>query len=140
MARARFGTLMVPKKKSARIFENRKNQPSIYMLPGDQSPTYANQVYWLQFLEQDTAVFFGTEKLSKKYNYPVVYAHVRKVRRGCYECSFEEISANPMDTPFGFITEAHTRLLEKDILYEPQYWLWSHKRWKRKRETENHAL
>lgn len=135
-AREKFGTILVPKKKSARIFENRKNEPSIYMLPGDQSPTYAKQVYWMRFLEQETAVFFGTEKLSKKYDYPVVYAHLYKIRRGYYECIFEEITDNPKEAPHGFITETHTRLLERDILAAPEYWLWTHKRWKRKRETD----
>jgi KDO2-lipid IV(A) lauroyltransferase len=139
-SRGKFGIIMVPKKRSARIFENRKGDPSIYMMPGDQSPTYANQVHWMNFLHQDTAVFIGIEKLAKKYDYPVVFAHVHKIRRGYYECSFELITDSPKDTPYGFITESHTRMLEKNIHAAPEFWLWTHKRWKRKRETDNQTL
>lgn len=135
-SRGKFGMVMVPKKESVQFFETNRELRGIYMLPIDQSPTWAKRVYWMQFLGQDTAVFFGTEKFAKMYDYPVIYAHVYKIRRGYYECIFEEITDNPKEAPHGLITETHTRLLERNILSAPEYWLWSHKRWKRKRETD----
>ena len=41
------------------------------------------------------------------------------------------ITDAPETMKWGEITEMHTRYLEQEILKKPQYWLWSHKRWKR---------
>jgi len=76
---------------------------------------------------------FGTEKYAKEYNYPVIFAGVNKVKRGTYDIWFEVLEENPQDTPHTEITEKHTRRLEKQILTQPEYYLWTHKRWKRNR-------
>jgi KDO2-lipid IV(A) lauroyltransferase len=88
----------------------------------------------MTFLNQDTAVMFGTEKYAKEYNYPVIFAGVNKIKRGMYEIWFELLEENPLDTPHGEITEKHTRRLEQQILAQPEYYLWTHKRWKRTKE------
>lgn len=99
----------------------------------DQSATYSKNVYWTQFLNQDTAVMFGTEKYAKMLNLPVLYGFVRKPRRGYYELTYQLITETPNDVPHGYITEAHTKLLEQEIERRPEMWLWTHRRWKRKR-------
>jgi KDO2-lipid IV(A) lauroyltransferase len=76
---------------------------------------------------------FGTEKYAKEYNYPVIFAGVNKLKRGMYEIWFELLEENPKDTAYTEITEKHTRMLEKEILAKPEHYLWTHKRWKRKR-------
>ena len=58
---------------------------------------------------------------------------MRKVKRGYYEVEFIDVCANPAGLEPGVLTEMHTRLLESFIREEPQYWLWSHKRWKHKK-------
>ncbi len=133
-SRGKYGMVLLPKQQTAAFFEEQKNELNIYLMGADQSPTYAKKVYWMQFLGRETAVAFGTEKYAKKYNYPVVFGHVVKLRRGYYEMWFENVETNPAEAPYGSITEAHTRILEKDILAAPEYWLWTHKRWKRKRQ------
>ncbi|WP_305981714.1 lysophospholipid acyltransferase family protein [Roseivirga thermotolerans] len=100
----------------------------------DQSPTLAKKVYWTTFLNQETAVAFGPEKFARKLNAPVVYFQIDKIKRGYYEATFKLLTENPLDEPHGAITEMHTQALEQTILNEPKYWLWSHKRWKRKRK------
>jgi KDO2-lipid IV(A) lauroyltransferase len=60
----------------------------------------------------------------------------KKVSRGHYLVEFELVNENPATTAYGEITEAHTRMLERDILQEPEYWLWSHRRWKHKKPVE----
>lgn len=90
----------------------------------------------MQFLNQETGVLFGTEKYATDYNYPVVYGCINKVSRGHYEVEFELIHDQPAGLPYGYITEAHTRLLERDIRRKPEFWLWSHRRWKHQRPAD----
>ena len=94
---------------------------------------------------QDVPLFFGDttleypetydfiEKYAKEYNYPVIFAGVNKIKRGFHEIWFELLEENPQDTAQTEITEKHTRMLEKEILAKPEHYLWTHKRWKRKR-------
>jgi KDO2-lipid IV(A) lauroyltransferase len=85
----------------------------------------------MTFLNQPTAVLYGTEKMAFEFNYAVVFFNIQKVRRGYYELTFETICEEPRTTEWGYITEQHTRKLENLIIQNPQYWIWSHKRWKR---------
>jgi KDO2-lipid IV(A) lauroyltransferase len=98
----------------------------------DQTPAPDN-AFWLTFMNQDTPVFQGTEKIARKMNYPVVYVRVERVKRGFYEISAETLFEEPAKTTDGEITTAHTRALEQDIQRQPESWLWSHRRWKHKR-------
>jgi KDO2-lipid IV(A) lauroyltransferase len=84
-------------------------------------------------LHQDTPVFTGTEKIARKLNAPVVFAAVRRVRRGYYSVHLHLITDNPSQHQEGWITQEHTRLLEEEIKRQPEIWLWSHRRWKHKR-------
>ena len=110
------------------------NTPCVYMLLSDQSPNDKNKCFWTRFLNQDTAVIYGAEHLAKKYNFPVFYYSVKKEKRGYYSFEIFPITDKPQETEYGFITQSHVSHLEKAIKQEPQYWLWSHKRWKLKRE------
>ena len=76
---------------------------------------------------------FGTEKFAKEFNYPVVFVQVNKIKRGYYALIFTTIAEDPSTFEYGQITELHTRYLENIIREKPEYWLWTHKRWKRKR-------
>ena len=135
-SRGKYGLELVPKDQTKAFFAENGHRLTAPMLATDQSPSKSINVYWTQFLNQDTAVLFGTEKYSKEFGYPVVYGHIYKIRRGYYEMVFEIVEDTPTEAPYGAITEKHTRVLEKDILEAPQYWLWTHKRWKRKRPAE----
>lgn len=73
--------------------------------------------------------------MQKEYDLPVLYARLNKLKRGYYTLEFVEVVVNAAATEYGEITERVTQLLEKDILKYPEFWLWSHKRWKHKRTT-----
>jgi KDO2-lipid IV(A) lauroyltransferase len=87
----------------------------------------------MNFLNQDTPVFMGTEKIAQKMNYPLVYVQVQKIRRGYYSLKAEILKSPPFGNSEGEITEAHTKRLEKDIICHPDTWLWTHRRWKHTR-------
>ncbi len=131
--RSRYGLRMISTKIVKKIFEEEKANLTTTIFATDQSPSNPNNCYWMKFLHQDTGVLFGAEKYAKEYNYPVVYGRINKVKRGYYTFEFATVCDTPNDTPYGFITEAATKMLELDILAAPEYWLWSHKRWKLKK-------
>lgn len=99
----------------------------------DQSPRKSQKAYWMKFLNQETGVQFGTEKFAKDFNAVVIFANIYKVKRGYYELQYEVITEQPNEEEFGYISKTHTQMLEKVIKEQPQFWLWSHKRWKHKR-------
>ncbi len=130
--RSRFGTRMIPMKSAFKQMLAHRNELTATVFLADQTPMPEN-AYWTTFLNQDTPVFKGTEIIAKKLNYPVVYCYVKKIKRGFYEIHAETLVENPAATKEGEISEMHTRRLEKDIIANPETWLWSHKRWKHKR-------
>ncbi len=136
--RARFGALPVAKDNIFRLLFKERETRSVTALIADQTPA-KKYAYWASFLNQETAIYQGTEKIAKKMNYPVLFASIRKVKRGYYQIHLEELFSEPKNTEEGEITKRHTAFLEEEIRQQPHLWLWSHKRWKHKREKENIA-
>lgn len=95
-----------------------------------------DKTYWTTFLNQDTAVFTGPEKLAIKFDYPIVYINVKRERRGYYEVYLELMVANPKETVENEISETFMRRLEREIVLDPTTWLWSHRRWKYSRKPQ----
>ncbi|PVX52075.1 KDO2-lipid IV(A) lauroyltransferase [Balneicella halophila] len=133
--RERFGAIGVPKNHIIRVLARRKKagELSAVGLLSDQMPHINKATHWMTFLNQNTPVFLGAEKMAKMFDIPVVYAYNRKIKRGYYEIEFRLITDNPKDTAPHEITEKHMRLTEQMIKEKPQYWMWSHRRWKIKR-------
>lgn len=134
--RARFGVQPVPMQTILRVMVAQKNDFDCYAFIADQTPSSEN-CHWMEFLNQDTPVFLGVEKMAKKFNLPVVFSDVYRVGRGRYELGYKLVTDKPQDEPEFFITETHTRLLEQQINKQPEAWLWSHRRWKHKRKKED---
>jgi KDO2-lipid IV(A) lauroyltransferase len=87
----------------------------------------------MTFLNQDTAVFKGTEIIARKLDYPVIYISIIREKRGQYRLCSELLAEHPKEFSENELTEMHTRRLEQDIINHPETWLWSHRRWKHKR-------
>lgn len=130
--RQRFGMKVVHAKNFKEVIEKRNDKPVAILTLSDQSPGDATKSYWMSFLNQPTAVLFGAEMMAHQYDFPVVFYHTRKIKRGYYEMELESICEDPKQSQWGEITELHTRQLEVVIIEKPEFWLWSHKRWKRK--------
>ncbi|MBC7888947.1 MAG: lysophospholipid acyltransferase family protein [Ferruginibacter sp.] len=130
--RKRFGTKLIPMKDTFRDMIKNRQELNATAFIADQSPNPAN-AHWMNFLNQDTAVFMGTEKIAQKIKYPIVFVSVQKLTRGYYVLMAELLQRPPYIGTEGDITETHTRKLESDIIAQPETWLWTHKRWKHKR-------
>ena len=103
----------------------------------DQTPIKKEIKFWTQFLNQDTPVYIGTEKVAEKYDMAVVYFHIQKIRRGFYNLNIELLFDHTAGLPEHIITETHVRKLEEIIRKNPEYWIWSHRRWKHKKPAVN---
>ena len=99
----------------------------------DQSPHNKKTAVWGRFLNQETAFFYGAEKYAKDFEVPVVYAVINKVKRGHYEAHAKLLTDQPNEMDYGDIILKANQFLEEDIRKAPQYWLWTHRRWKHKR-------
>jgi KDO2-lipid IV(A) lauroyltransferase len=130
--RTRFGARLIPMKDTLRDMLKNKDKLTATAFIADQSPLPAN-AYWMEFLNQDTPVFLGIEKIALKIRYPVVYISIRRVKRGYYKVFAERIELPSIIQKTGTITETHTRKLEADIRDQPENWLWTHRRWKHER-------
>ena len=133
--RTRWGTKLIPYNETYAEMKKIKNTGSATGFIADQTPSPDN-AYWTEFLNQDTPVFWGTERIAKKLNFPIVYMTIKRLKRGYYKIYTEMLFEDPRKTKEGEISEAHTRKLEKDIVDQPEIWLWSHRRWKHK--DKNH--
>lgn len=134
--RTHFGSFGIKKNDTVRdvIQLKQKKERSLVIFLADQTPSKANLHYWTDFLHQDTAILTGPERIARKLDLPVIFLDTQQVERGHYTVDFKLITDKPKETPSNYITEQYARLLEKMILRDPAYWLWTHKRWKHKHE------
>ena len=110
----------------------RQNQRFVMGFIADQSPKLTEKTVWLDFLGQKTPTFVGAERISKKLDLVVAYLKVNKVKRGHYEAEFVTLADEPRQYEDFEITEKFNSILEKQIRANPQFYLWTHKRWKHK--------
>lgn len=129
--RSRFGCQLINMQQIKPLLSALQKQPSLVAFVADQTPVDTENAYWTKFLSRNTPFFKGFETLAHKTNGIVLYASIRKINRGVYELNFETITENAQTTTTNFIVEQYAKLLEKDIQQHPEYWLWSHRRWKR---------
>lgn len=132
-SRSDFRTILIPTKGVREFFNSEKKDPFAIAFAIDQSPANPEKCYWSQFLNQETAIHFGAEKYAKEHNLPVYFACITQTDKHQYTLRFQCVTTNPGSEPHGFITEESSRILEEQIRSQPEFWLWSHKRWKHKR-------
>lgn len=129
--RARFGAKPVEMGQILRQLIRLKGQPSVTAFLADQAGPPESS-YWTTFLHQPTAVFWGTEKLARKFGAAVFFTHLKRPKRGYYHIDFKLLTDTPSEYKLGELSELHTQALEAQIKQRPELWLWSHKRWKHK--------
>lgn len=136
--RIRYGTEVVDQSNVRQVVEyyHQHRVPCAYMMLSDQSPNDVHKCFWTTFLHQETPFIYGGEHIARKYGYPVIYYEVHKKHRGKYEVVFQELCNNAAEQPQYFVEKQYINLLESTIRKQPEYWLWSHRRWKRTRPAE----
>lgn len=136
--RTHFGSQVVTKEGTYRkvVQLKRDHIPGVFGLVADQTPSRKNIHYWTDFLNQDTPMYSGPDRMARQTGFAVVYADVRKLSRGHYQTEYVLLSDDPQSEAPEAITERYARAMEQTILRDPAYWLWTHKRWKHKRNND----
>jgi KDO2-lipid IV(A) lauroyltransferase len=130
--RERHGSILIPMRDTIRriLTDQKEGNLALYGFVSDQSTIWEETQYWTSFLNQLTPVHLGIEKMALKTGLPVVYVHIRKIRRGHYEIDTLKLFDETEGLSPGEITEKHVRTLESFIREHPEQWLWTHRRWK----------
>jgi len=121
---------IIPFTQTARYLAAIRHKTSMLITIADQTPHKDQIQYRTNFLNQDSGIFLGPERIAKSLNFAVVFCHVNKIGRGLYHIEYELITDNPKENKPYEITNSHVKMLEDDIRKQPEIWLWSHRRWK----------
>ena len=132
--RERFGIICYESSKTVKAIHTdfSKNKTGAYILLSDQSPQFHKTTYWKTFFGINVPIYTGAEALSKRYNLVVINCATKKIKRGYYETEFQLITDNPKNNNKFEITDKYIQLTEECVKKQPQYYLWSHKRFKHK--------
>lgn len=133
--RARFGAELVETRNTIPLIKDNENLDRLFMyaLISDQSPKIDRASHWYPFMGIEVPVHTGAEMLAKRYDLNVLFVDIKKVKRGHYEATFHNITEDAKSAPKFEITERFMKLVEKQIYDAPEFYLWTHKRWKHKR-------
>lgn len=135
--RAHLGGYPIPIDKLVREIAKRRKDIKFLMNIADQSPGHSAKKFWTTFLNQETAFLKGTAYFARLLNYPVVFVECERIKRGYYQVNFKELALPPFQkNEEDMVTRKYVDYLEDLIRRQPEDWLWSHKRWKRKRSQE----
>lgn len=133
-SRTKFG--VIGKTTSETVKNIKYNQDNniqgVYLLLSDQSPQVHKTHYWRKFLNINVPIHTGAEMLAKKFDFIVINYSIKKIKRGYFEVTFELITENPNELKSFEITDKYLEITERNIREQPQYYLWSHKRFKHK--------
>lgn len=105
-------------------------------LIADQNAPVRPDSHWYRFLNQDTLFYDGPEQLAARYHLPMVYADFDRMKPGVYTIRIEMLYDGVSPVEKYELTERYVRRLEQMIRRRPELWMWSHRRWKFKRETD----
>lgn len=132
--RGRFGAEAVKRSEVGRQVIRRRSESRAYALVADQLPRAKDKKVWVDFLNIETSFFQGIAQIAHLINGPVAYFHIVKKRRGYYEVTMVKLFDVPKEESEETIIQAYANAMEANISEQPEGWLWSHKRWKRKRK------
>lgn len=138
--RGRFGLELVPTGEASEWMAQHTPGGVVVIYAIDQSPADPRKAHWISFLGRDTAAYYGPEKHAREHNMAVVFGHISKLRRGYYSVTYELIADEVTALSKGGVIEAVSQRLEADIRKAPEYWLWTHRRWKHRRPESSATL
>lgn len=140
--RRRFGAELVPTMRIMHALFHYHGQGILFNCAflADQSPQLKNTHHWINFLNQQTIVLLSAEKIARRFNIPVVYMKMQKLKRGYYTCEVVNLTSDPSCVEEFGITQMFFNKLEEQIREQPELWLWSHRRWRHNKESWEQGL
>ncbi len=136
--RTRFNSIPIEMLTAYRkmIEAQNKSETLVVGFLSDQRPPRSTLKHWIEFMNQDTPIQIGMERIARKLSCSIVYLDVKKVKRGFYVGKFHVITTDASEEPELMVMKRYMRKLEETIMREPAYYLWSHNRWKFKKGSD----
>lgn len=130
--RAKYNSHLITTKETITTLKasHAKNELTITGFVADQSPKLNKAHHWNSFMGVTVPIHTGAEMLAKELNQAVVFFDVRKMKRGYYQTTFKTIAEHPKEFKNYEITDIFKSFIEEQIKEQPEYYLWTHKRWK----------
>lgn len=129
-SRARFDSRPIPFQQTIREVLRRRREFRAFAMVADQAPFKKDKMSWHMFLHRPAAFYLGPQKIAEATQYPVVFVHTRRLRRGYYEAHFEILAAPPIARGGSTVLDAYVAAVERAIRAQPETWLWSNRKWK----------
>lgn len=135
--RSKYKAVLITTKETSKTIEQCaiEKKLGVFGFASDQTPRWSDNLYWHHFMGIETPIHIGAEILAKRHNMNVIYLKVKKVKRGYYLASFEVLTENVNSVPNYKISEEFMAKVEQQIYEQPEYYLWTHKRWKHKKTS-----
>jgi len=135
--RSRFKAYLITTKETKKIIESNAKEGilGVYGFASDQTPRWGENLYWHHFMGIETPIHIGAESLAKRFDMNMIYLRVEKVKRGYYVGTFEVLTDDVKTVPDYKISEYFMSKVEEQINAQPEYYMWTHKRWKHKKES-----
>jgi len=140
--RAKYNSVLINTKETIPTVLNnhRKGIKALYGFVSDQSPKIEKAIHWVDFMNINVPAFTGAEMLSKKCDLAVCYFKIEKLKRGYYKATYVPLAENPKDFKDFEITDLFLKEVEKQVYEAPEYYLWTHKRWKHRGKNPNQQI
>ena len=135
--RSRFGSRPLPLANATRDILRHRREFRLLVMVADQSPIRRERSYWTQFMHREAAFYLGAETIANATGYPVLFAQCHRRGRGYYEVEFHPLDSSPNAAGTPGLTQRYVEMAERAIRSEPESWLWSNRRWKRRRGDES---
>jgi Kdo2-lipid IVA lauroyltransferase/acyltransferase len=134
--RSKFKAYLITTKQTKSTIENNTKDGilGVYGFASDQTPRWSKLLHWHHFMGIETPIHTGAESLAKKYDMNVIFLRTKKIKRGYYEASFEVMTEDVQSIPNYKLSEDFMAKVEQQIYEQPEFYLWTHKRWKHKKK------
>lgn len=137
--RTRFGAHMIPADQAARVILKLRREVRFFGILGDQNPRRKDEKYWATLLGVETPVVIGPERIARLTGYPLFYVATERVGRGRYRCVITPLAQAPYGAD-GEVSQLYMKAVEEQIRKRPECWMWSHQRWRYRRQDCPEAL
>ena len=133
--RSKFKAVLITTKETSKTIQENaiSGKLGVFGFASDQTPRRSENMHWYHFMGIETPIHVGAEVLAKKYDMNVIFLKTRKIKRGYYEANFEVLTEDVKSIPDYKISEDFITRVEQQIYEQPEYYLWTHKRWKHKK-------
>lgn len=129
----KFNITLTPAKTCITELIQHAKQTRIISIAPDQAPRRRDEAYWTTFLNQETPFYLGLEKIATLFKYPVFFMNFERMSRGRYKASIKMLCSPPYEKDSNIVLKQYVQAVEQQILQQPEDWLWTHKRWKKKK-------